>query len=261
MMTTGLNLMWPNQPTRHFPGLPSQPLAGSDIQVWCVSLDSLLQELDAFFSLLSSDEKASAERFYFETDRNRFIVGRGLLRTFIAGYVDIKPSQVEFAYGNFGKPGLSLGTGNKNLEFNLSHSKDLALYSFNLKRRVGIDIEDIRPMPDMDDFAEKFFSPREAELLNSLSGEKKSEVFFTLWTCKEAFLKAHGSGLMFPLSHVEISLDAEGAAKIAAIDGDSNQASRWRLESFSPVAGYRASLVVEEGHEGQVVFSNYFAPG
>jgi 4'-phosphopantetheinyl transferase len=253
--------MCSNQPTQHFPGLPFQPLTGSDIHVWCVSLAALIQELDVFFSLLSPDEKARAERFYFEADRHRYIVGRGLLRTFIAGYVGIPPARVEFVYGNFGKPALRSGTGDATFEFNLSHSRDLALYAFNFRSRVGIDIEYARPMPDMDDFAEKFFSPREAEILNSLHGEKKIEAFFTLWTCKEAFLKAHGSGLMFPLNRVEITLDAGEAARIEAIEGDSKQALHWRLESFRPVTGYQASLVVEGGHDGQVVFNNHYAPG
>jgi 4'-phosphopantetheinyl transferase len=241
-----------NQPDQCFPGSPSQPLADSDVHVWCVSLTPLLEELDALFSLLSPDEKVRADRFYFEMDRNRFVVGRGLLRTIIGGYMDMAPSQVAFVYGNYGKPALGLGSWNKPLEFNLSHSKDLALYIFSWGHRVGIDVEYIRPMPDLDDFAEQFFSPRETEVLKSLSEEEKYDAFFKLWTCREAFLKAHGSGLTTPLNLVEISLEAEGTGLLSAIDGDSKQASRWHLESFCPAMGYRASLAIE-GHAGQVV--------
>ncbi|MFO7584042.1 MAG: 4'-phosphopantetheinyl transferase superfamily protein [Anaerolineales bacterium] len=212
----------------------------------------MLEELGALFSLLSPDEKVRAGRFYFEMDRNRFVVGRGLLRTILGGYMDMAPSQVEFVYGKYGKPALGLGAWDKPLEFNLSHSKDLALYAFSWDHRVGVDVEYIRPMPDLDDFAEQFFSPRETDVLKSLSEAKKYDAFFKLWTCKEAFLKAHGSGLTTPLNHVEISLEAEGTGLLSAIDGDSEQASRWHLESFSPMMGYRASLAIE-GHAGQVV--------
>lgn len=252
MMTNNLNLIWPNQADQHIPGPPSQPLPDCDVHVWCVSLPLLLKELDTLSSLLSPEEKVRAERFYFEMDRNRFVAGRGLLRTIVGGYMEMAPSQVAFVYGNYGKPALGLGAWDKPLEFNLSHSKDLVLYIFSRDHRVGIDIEYIRPMPDLDDFTEQFFSPRETEILKSLSDEKKYEAFFRLWTCKEAFLKAHGSGLMTPLSHVEISLEADGPGLLRAIDGDSEQASRWHLETFCPVMGYQASLAIE-GHDGQVI--------
>jgi 4'-phosphopantetheinyl transferase len=250
MVTNNLNLIWQNQADQQFPGPPSQPLTDSDVHVWCVSFAPLLKELDALFSLLSPDEKIRAERFYFEKDRNRFIAGRGLLKTIIGGYMNMAPSRIAFIYGSFGKPALDLGVWHKSFEFNLSHSKDLVLYIFCLGHRVGIDVEYIRSMPDLDNFAEQFFSPRETEVLKSLPEDEKYDAFFKLWTCKEAFLKAHGSGLMTPLSHVEISLEADGPGLLRAIDGDSKQASRWHLESFYPAMGYRASLAIE-GHGGQ----------
>jgi 4'-phosphopantetheinyl transferase len=234
-------------------GLQIQPLTDSDIHVWRFSIEPPQQELESLFLLLSPDEKTRAERFYFERDRNRFIAARGLLRTIIAGYVDMPPSQIEFVYGNFGKPALKSQPQGKALEFNLSHSQDLALYIFNRNRQVGIDVEHVRSMPDMDNFAEQFFSSREIELINSLSGEQKNDAFFKLWTGKEALLKANGGGLTIPLSYMEISLDADGSVTLRSIDGDRKQAARWRLESFMPAAGYRASLAVE-GCDGQVVF-------
>jgi 4'-phosphopantetheinyl transferase len=100
-------------------------------------------------------------------------------------------------------------------------------------------------MPDTDDFAEKFFSSRETELINSLQGEDKDAAFFKLWTCKEALLKANGSGLTMPLSHMEISLATDGSAALNSIGGDRAQASRWHLEAFNPASGYQAALAVE----------------
>ena len=230
-----------------------QPLLGSDIHVWCASLEFPPQELEGLFHLLSPDEKKRAERFYFERDRNRFIAGRGLLRTIISHYLEIEPSQIEFIYGSYGKPALKSALQDKTFEFNVSHSKDLALYIFSWDRKVGIDVEYVRPMPDTNDFAGQFFSPSESGFVNSLSGKQKDDAFFKIWTCKEAFLKANGSGLTLPINQVEISLEAEGSAILRSIGGDKTQAAPWHLETFNPVPGYQAALAVE-GHMRHIIF-------
>jgi 4'-phosphopantetheinyl transferase len=192
-------------------------------------------------------------RFIFEKDRDHYIAGRGRLRIILGSYLDLEPSQLEFVYGPHGKPALKPGLTNKALEFNVSHSKDLALYAVNWNRRIGVDIEYLIPMADMNDFAERFFTPRESAWINALSGEQKEEAFFKTWTCKEAFLKANGSGLTVPINQVEISLEAEGVVELISIGDDKEQPARWRLEIFSPFPGYQAALAIE-GHAGQTVF-------
>ena len=225
--------------------LQPQPLTDSDIHVWCASLNVSPEDLSDYVSLLSPDEKTRAERFYFEKDRDYFSVGRGLLRILIGHYLKIIPSQIEFFYEDHGKPTLKSVLQDKTFEFNLSHSKGMALYIFNWHRKVGIDVEHIHPMPDMDDFAERFFSPRESALINSLSGQQKEAVFFKLWTCKEAFLKANGNGLTLPINQVEISLENEGHIKLEPIGEEKEQTADWRLELFNPVPGYQAALAIE----------------
>jgi 4'-phosphopantetheinyl transferase len=225
--------------------LHAQPLTDSDIHVWCASLNVSAEDLSHYVFLLSPDEKMRVERFYFEKDRNYFSVGRGLLRILIGHYLKIVPSQIDFFYEDYGKPALKSVLQDKTFEFNLSHSQGLALYVFSWNRKVGIDVEHIHPMPDMDDFAERFFSPRESALINSLSGQQKEIVFFKLWTCKEAFLKANGNGLTLPINQVEISLEAEGSVRLETISEGKEQTADWRLELFNPIPGYQAALAVE----------------
>ena len=233
--------------------LPIQPLADSDIHVWCASLNVPPQDLSYYSSLLSQEETVHAERFYFEKDRSRFIAGRGLLRTLLGSYLNLEPAQIEFVYGPYGKPALKSRLTDHVLEFNLSHSNDLVLYAFNWNRRVGIDIEYMIPMQDMDDFAEQFFAPNEKAYFHSLSGDQKSDVFFKLWTSKEAFLKANGKGLTVPISEVEISLAIEKTVKLISIGGDREQSAGWRLELFDPFQGYQAALAVERCDK-QIIF-------
>ena len=233
--------------------LLTQLLPDSDLHIWCASLNVSLQDLSHYFSLLSQDEISRAERFYFERDRNHFIAGRGLLRYFLGSYLDLEPARIEFDYGAHGKPAVKSELDKNILEFNLSHSKDLALYAFNWNRRVGIDVEYMIAMADINDFAEKFFTPRESEYIDSLSGKQKDYAFFKTWTCKEAFFKANGSGLTVPINQVEIFLDTNGAAALTSIGNDKEQNSHWRLELLNPIPGYQAALAIE-GTEGQIVF-------
>jgi 4'-phosphopantetheinyl transferase len=232
---------------------PSLKLLSNEVHVWCASLYQQSQHLAEFLSLLCTDEKSRAERFYFERDRNRFIIGRGILRTILSSYLDTEASRLEFDYNPYGKPALKTLFTDKVLQFNLSHSKDLAIYVFTWNRRVGIDLEYVHAMPDINHFAEQFFSPRESEFIDSLPGKQKLGAFFKIWTCKEAFLKANGSGLITPINQAEVSLMAGGTAHLTAIGDDPQQAACWHLESFAPAIGYQASIAIE-GHDWQMKF-------
>jgi 4'-phosphopantetheinyl transferase len=229
----------------------SLDLSSDDVHVWCAPLEQPLQGMAKFFSLLSPDEVARSERFYFERDRSHFIVGRGLLRMLLGRYLQMEPGRVEFSYGQYGKPALKSVSQGKTLQFNLSHSKDLAVFIFSWNRLVGIDVEFVRPMPNQDRFAEQLFSAQESALIGSLFGQEKLDAFFTIWTCKEALFKASGAGLTTSLTEAEISLTDRGAARLLSIGGDQEQAAEWHMETFKPAAEYQASFAVA-GHDLQI---------
>jgi 4'-phosphopantetheinyl transferase len=258
-MTENKDLSSQSWTTQNPSALHPQPLTGSDLHIWRATLSGSPSELAHYTSLLSSTEIARAERFYFERDHNRYIFGRGILRTLLGNYLGIKPSEVNIVYGEYGKPVVQSKAENKSLEFNLSHSNEYAVYVFGWKRAVGIDIEHIRPMPDVDDLAERFFSHHETELLKSLTEKKKWEAFFKLWTSKEALLKATGKGLTVPLNEAEISLGNDGSAQLQSIGGDTEAARGWRLEIFKPFADYQAAIIVN-GHPGQLIFQQFDHP-
>jgi len=221
------------------------PLAFDDVHIWCTSLEHWLENWVEFLPLLSSDENARAERFYFEKDRCRYIIGRGLLRKLLAGYLELEPAQIQFSYGPCGKPELGTKDRGNDLKFNLSHSKDLLIYAFCWDRRVGIDVEHVHSMPDEQRLSEEFFSAPESAFLKTLPGKQRLEAFFKLWTCKEAFVKASGDGLAKSMDQFEIQLLERDLARLVSIDGDPNQAAGWRLETFEPAPGYQAALAVE----------------
>lgn len=233
---TASNSVWGQPP-------PHLTLAEDEIHVWRACLDQPTACLQQLLAKLSADERMRAERFYFEQDRKRFIVARGLLRTILSCYLGIEPSELEFCYGLRGKPAL-VNSGGSTLRFNLSHSQGLALYAIAPTREIGIDLEHIRPLPAAQ-IAERFFSAQENAILRTLPPDQQQQAFFSCWTRKEAFLKAIGDGLAFPLNQFDVSLSPDQPAQIHSIKGDSAAAANWFLQELKPAPGYVGALAVE----------------
>jgi hypothetical protein len=97
-----------------------------------------------FSGILSDDERSRADKFYFNRDRRRFIVARAGLRIILGRYLGIEPEQLRFHYNRYGKPSLSGHSGEDELRFNVSHSRDLALHAITREGNVGIDVEHLR---------------------------------------------------------------------------------------------------------------------
>jgi len=193
-------------------------------------------------STLSSDEHNRAKRFHFERDRTRFIAGRGLLRTILASYLAIDPLQICFSYSPRGKPGIAAPVFTRPLYFNLAHSDGLALIAVTYSSPVGIDIEQIRVLSDLNNIAERFYSRREIAALQVLPAAERSETFFTFWTRKEAWLKALGEGISDSLNHMEVLLDEEERTATIRLQQGSRLDTDWSLYDLAPAEGFKAAL-------------------
>jgi 4'-phosphopantetheinyl transferase len=213
---------------------------GKIVQVWTETLDRDEGGRARLESVLSPDEKARADRFHFAKDRNRFVVGRGLLRELLGKYLHQEPAGLEFSYAQYGKPVLSGATASSGLSFNLAHSAGLAVYSVAMERNLGIDVELIKPESAGEDIARRYFSTREVVDLLALPPEQRIEAFFHCWTRKEAYLKATGMGLQTPLASFSVSLaPSQPAQFLGGVE------ARWNLASFQPGDGYAAALVYD----------------
>lgn len=231
-------------------GSPLSGLVEGEVHVWSARLDLPTESQAQCASILSEDERARADRFYSRRDRDRYIAGRGQLRILLGKYIDLEPAHFRFSYGRQGKPALISPATPAPFEFNVSHSRDLALYAFCLERRVGVDVEYIRHMPDEDSLARRFFSASESRGLASHSGADKTDLFFRIWTCKEALLKATGSGLTRPMDETEVTFEGTGVAardsvRLVRVDGDRAGAAAWQVQTFEPAPGFRGALAVE----------------
>ena|SRR5690348_12732443 len=236
------------KPSHDLPGAP--PLLPGEIHIWRASQTVEPAVLSRLHGLLDPAEKARAERFVFQRDRDRFIVGRGLLRELLAAYIGCEPAQLGFDYGPQGKPSLrasesaAIAHAASHIRFNASHSQGLAAFAFALDCDLGIDVELIRNNFGGEEIAQRFFSREEVAELMSLPPEARAEAFFLCWTRKEAYIKARGQGLQIPLASFSVSLTPGQPEQLRADD-----ASRWELRSFQPKDDYAGAFVVEgKGH-------------
>jgi 4'-phosphopantetheinyl transferase len=203
-------------------------LGADDAHVWTASLDQPADMIAELAPLLSRDEYQRAMRYYRPADRDRFIVGRGILRKIISAYLAIPPGQLQFTYNEYGKPAVSDDQSNHAINFNLSHSAELILYAVTRGRVVGIDVEYIREDFATLEIAERFFSKDEVAALKSLPADQRTVGFFNCWSRKEAFIKAKGMGVSYPLDRFTVSLAPGEPPALLKVDDDEREAARWR---------------------------------
>ena len=220
---------------------PDVQLRNGEIHVWSASLDDFFSQLQTFFQVLSIDEKRRADRFRFAKDRERYIIGHGILKKIIATYSGIEPNLLQFICEKYGKPVLT----HKKLLFNMSRSEGLALYAFTRNREVGIDIENIREIPEMDQIVARYFSSIEKSFFHALPECSKKNVFFQLWTRKEAYLKGVGIGLTQPLDEFDVIPLLTGSAQPLIIKGVSKRSPTWLIQDLKTISGFAAAYAVQ----------------
>ena len=222
------------------------------MHLWSADLDDPAHDVGTAARLLSPDESDRARRFHVERDRRRFVIGRALLRIILGRYLDRDPAGLRFAYGERGKPALAdecLG-----LQFNLSHSSSVAAYAVARHRAVGIDIERVRDLPDMDVIATRFFASSEAQLLRALPRVAKPAAFFSCWTRKEAYIKALGTGLAARLDTFVVACLPDEPPRLRWVADDPSEPTRWSFRAFTPADEYVGAVAVE----GRVVRPRYW---
>jgi 4'-phosphopantetheinyl transferase len=220
---------------------PTHPvLASNEAHVWLAHLPSARTGLEQLRGTLSGDETSRAEKFRFTEHRERWQMTRGILRRLLAHYLEVPASEITFNYNAQGKPELK-HPGSSSFHFNASHSGDYAVFAFTLVGEVGVDIERIRhEMPRLDEIASRYFAPGEQQQLFALPESERAEAFFTLWTRKEAFVKARGTGLFSGLDQFEVALDAP---RVVTVPKESSPADWW-MAALPGVPGYAGALVV-----------------
>jgi 4'-phosphopantetheinyl transferase len=230
-----LSFSWPLAPAPDAPG-------PGEVHVWCSSLERPPEEVSRLLALLSEEERERAGRFRVSRARDEYVVARGLLRTLLGRCLSCDPRQITFRHGPQGKPRLPDPVP---LHFNLSHSGGYALFAVSTCGEVGVDLERVRPFTNMLELAERFFCPSEAAALRAHPEGSRHDAFLHVWTRKEAFIKACGTGLAHGLERFEVSVPPDEPARVLRIDGTEAAARGWSLRELTPVPGYIGALARE----------------
>jgi 4'-phosphopantetheinyl transferase len=214
-------------------------LPADRIDIWPMRTDKAGFSLTKLTSVLSDDERLRLHRFRTDRLRHGFIVSRGVLRMLCARYLGTDPAALRFRYGTNGKPSLD---DDCSLHFNVSHAGAMILFAFARDLEIGVDVEEVRTIREMDAIAHRFFCAGEAaEVLASVEQERPL-LFHTCWTRKEAFIKATGDGLSTPLDSFRVSLIGGTQARLLHINFDESRAKRWTLHGLDLPQPYVGAL-------------------
>ena len=221
-------------------------LSERDIHIWSVELNLSHQQVEEFGQFLTEQERQRAAKFINPTHGHRWTVARGSLRQILGNYINLTPEAIVFNYGAQGKPEIE----GSEIQFNLSHSGDRAVYAISAKHPVGIDLEQIHPLPAAD-LVDRFFSPAEQAIFHRLPVDIQQSAFFHAWTQKEAYLKACGTGLSTPLEQIEVSIDPRTPAAIISAP----IAGTWQIKKLE-ISAESASAIVIGGEVDLIEYKN-----
>lgn len=229
--------------------IPNAQLSTRSADVWYACLDVpgaivLLTE-----KLLSEEEQHRAKRYRFERDWRRFVVARGTLREILSHYVGQSPGRVPIAVSEHGKPILQ---ETSDVDFNLSHTGDLAVYAVTRGRRIGIDIESVRVVPETLVLAERLCSSLEQQSFLTLAEPDRSRAFLISWVRREAYAKARGLGLSLDMNSFSMSAFPDPPMLVTSDESPAQQA-RWTFADLPLGPSYAGCLALHGAMETPVL--------
>lgn len=215
------------------------------VHIWIARLDEIARWGKSLQGDLSEEESQRASRFRFERDKLRYVTAHTVLRSILGSYLNTDPKPIEFKLEKNNKPVLSGMFDRRGIHFSMSRSDGLAIYAFARDRVLGVDIEKMELIPEMDRIVRRFFAPQEIEDYFRVPPAARMEVFFRCWTRKEAFLKATGNGLSLPLDSFSVSLQADGQSLVKDASGNQTVTPHVLLRDLHVERGFTAAVAVE----------------
>lgn len=197
-----------------------------------------------FTPWLSEEEQERWQRFRHEADRQRFLLARALTRSVLANCLQQKPESLQFIRNSHGKPELvqSAATPEQRLKFNVSHTQGMVVLAVTMADEVGVDVEAVTRDAEMLALAERFFAESETALLRAAVPSQMRDLFFRLWTLKEAYVKARGLGLQLGLDSFAFGMDA--ALTPSLLRAEVDDVTRWSCFSLTYAESFRIAVAV-----------------
>ncbi|MEX2272828.1 MAG: 4'-phosphopantetheinyl transferase superfamily protein [Vicinamibacterales bacterium] len=174
---------------------------------------------------LSEAERTRAARFHHLSDRWEFVLGRLMARHLLSARCSVAPGEFRFVENPHGRPEVAHPPLDRPLRFNLSHSGGIVACVLGEAYQIGVDVERLDRPPVDPRVIQRYCSEPEQAALADMPATLRHERFLELWTLKEAYVKARGTGLTLPLSKVSFDVGVEGPGDVSFNGVDDE--SRW----------------------------------
>lgn len=197
--------------------------------------------LAAYDALMTEDERKRQRAFVFEKNRQESLVTRALVRTTLSRHRPVAPQDWRFVTNEWGCPRIEPDCG---LSFNLSNHPTMVVCAVTEGGAIGVDVEPHDRAQQILGLARDVFAPSEQEALAALRPDEREDRALSLWTSKEAYIKARGMGLAIPLDGFAFAFEEPLAPRIAFEASVADDPERWRFRIMD-VAGHRVALAVE----------------
>lgn len=205
-------------------------MSGADAHVWTAEVAEDDAVFDACRPLLTEAERARAARFAVPGDRRRFAAARSLMRQLLQSMTGVPATGWDFAVGDHGKPMVCTPPEGRSIGINISHADGMVVCAAARDTVVGVDLEWLGRVVEPR-IADRRFAPAEAAALRAVPADRRREAFLSIWTVKEAYVKALGGGLTIALdSFVVEALSDRPSVRFLdpAVDGGAWHFRQWR---------------------------------
>ena len=197
--------------------------------------------VDRCSAVLSDEDRQHVRRFRFEQHRREATVTRSLVRHALARYIDRPAASFRYRLGPHGRPSLAPPCG---VHFNLTNTQQLVACAVSLHEEIGVDVEPIARGDKVLEVAPSVFSIPERAALDGLPLDRRREQALSLWTCKEAYVKARGLGLSAPLLEIDVGFEA-GRRPLLRFLSAIDTPDGWWLETRD-IDGMRLAVAVRD---------------
>jgi len=221
------------------------PLSANQVDLWLAAPHEINDPglLAAYDRLLSDGERERQRAFAFDKNRREYLVAHALVRTTLSKYAATRPSDWRFSNNAHGRPAIEPPSA---LRFNLSHHPTMVVCAVTLGAELGVDVEPLQRGRAILKIADASFAPRELADLRKLPSAIACDRAVSLWTLKEAYIKARGLGLALPLDGFAFSFDEPRAPQVSFGPTIADEPERWAFRTRD-VNGHRIGLAVERG--------------
>jgi 4'-phosphopantetheinyl transferase len=214
-------------------------IAGDEIHVWVVDMRASESQCATLRCWLDYLEIEGASHIPDLQRRRSFLVAHGVLRCLLARYLACDPAEIELAREPEGKPQLAFSGS---MQFNMTRSGEWAAFAFSSNCIVGVDLEQVRALPELPNIIRRVLCAEEAAELMLLSESDRERGFFCCWTRKEAYSKAVGLGLLAAFDKFRVAAHPDQPAQMIHIGSDAAAAAAWMIDDLPMPDGYAGAL-------------------